>query len=304
MDRTLTGRKIAIVGASGQLGKPTLKALLSKGVHTITAIQRNESTSDFPSEVIVKRGSFQDESFLVDALQGQDVVVVIVPIPNMDLGDRFIRAAAKAGVPYILPTEFGVDTPNFENEHSMMAPKVARRRLIEELGVSSWIAVINSFWLDANVQTGLWGIDVKGRKVELFKNAESKISTTTVPRSGEGIAVLLSLPETELAQFKNKSYYYSSFELSQRDIFEAVKRATGTKDADWDIRERDATQVIEEADRKIQEGDGYAEWYRLFVKFFQGVKGSNYEDKAVDLREYGLPKENLDAVVKQAIADL
>lgn len=304
MDRTLTGRKIAIVGASGQLGKPTLKALLSKGVHTITEIQRNESTSDFPSEVIVKRGSFEDESFLVDALQGQDVVVVIVPIPNMDIGDRFIRAAAKARVPYILPTEFGVDTPNFENEHSMMAPKVARRRLIEELGVSSWIAVINSFWLDANVQTGLWGIDVKGRKVELFKNAEAKVSTTNVPRSGEGIAVLLSLPETELAQFKNKSYYYSSFELSQRDIFEAVKRATGTKDADWDIRERDATQVIEEAEAKIQEGDGYAEWYRLFVKFFQGVKGSNYEDKAVDLQEYGLPKENLDAVVKQAIADL
>lgn len=304
MERTLTGRKIAIVGASGQLGKPALKALLSKGVHTITAIQRNESTSEFSSEVIVKRGSFEDESFLVNALQGQDAVVVIVPIPNMDLGDRFIRAAAKAKVPYILPTEFGVDTPNVENEHSMMAPKVARRRLVEELGVSSWIAVINSFWLDANVQSGLWGIDVKGRKVEMLKNADAKISTTTVSRSGEGIAVLLSLPETELAQFKNSSYYYSSFELSQRDIFEAVKRATGTKDADWDIRERDATQVIEETESKIREGDGYAEWCRLFVMFFQGFQGSNYEDKAIKLQEYGLQKENLDAVVKQAIADL
>ncbi|KAL6890513.1 hypothetical protein GGI43DRAFT_430627 [Trichoderma evansii] len=304
MQRKLTGRKIAIVGASGQLGKPTLKALLSKGVHTITAIQRNESTSEFPSEVIVKRGSFEDESFLVDALQGQDAVVVIVPIPNMDLGDRFIRAAAKARVPYILPTEFGVDTPNFENEHSMMAPKVARRRLVEELGVSSWIAVIVNFWLDANIQSGLWGIDVKDRKVEMLKNAEVKISTTTVSRSGEGIAVLLSLPETELAQFKNKSYYYSSFELSQRDIFEAVKRATGTKDADWDIREKDATQVIEESELKIREGDGYAEWYRLFVMFFQGVHGSNYEDKAVNLQEHGLLEENLDTVVKQAVANL
>lgn len=304
MERALTGRKIAIVGASGQLGKPTLKALLSKNVHTITAIQRNESKSEFPSEVIVKRGSFEDETFLVDALQGQDAVVVIVPIPNMDLGDQFIRAAAKARVPYILPTEFGVDTPYFETEHSMMAPKVARRRLIEELGVSSWIAVINNFWLDANVGSGLWGIDVRGRKAELLKNAEAKISTTTVSRSGEGIAVLLSLPETELAQFKNSSYYYSSLELSQRDIFDAVKRATGTEDADWDIRERDATQVIEEAELKMQKGDGYAEWYRLFVKFFQGAKGSNYEDKTINMEEYGLPKENLDAVVKQAIADL
>ncbi|PNP42353.1 hypothetical protein TGAMA5MH_06035 [Trichoderma gamsii] len=304
MERTLTGRKIAIVGASGHLGKPTLKALLSKGVHTITAIQRNESTSNFPSEVLVKRGSFEDESFLVDALRGQDAVVVIVPIPNMDLGDLFVRAAAKAGVPYILPTEFGVDAPEVENEHSMMAPKVARRRLVEELGVSSWIAVIVNFWLDVNIQIGLWGIDVKDRKVELFKNAEAKVSTTTVSRSGEVIAALLSLPETELAQYKNKSYYYSSFELSQRDIFEAVKRATGTQDADWDIRERDAAQVIAEAEPKIRQGDGYAEWYRLFAKFFQGFKGGNYEDKAIDLEKYGLPKENLDVVVKQAIAEL
>ncbi|PTB43753.1 hypothetical protein M441DRAFT_34476 [Trichoderma asperellum CBS 433.97] len=223
MAHTLTGRKIPIVGASGQLGKPTLKALLSKGVHTITAIQRNESTSQFPSEVSVKRGSFEDESFLVNALKGQDVLVVIVPIPNMDLGDRFIRAAAKAGVPYIFPTEFGVDAPKVENEHSMMAPKVARRRMIEDLGVSSWIAVITNFWLDFNIQLGLWGIDVEARKAEMFKNADAKISTTTLSRSGEGVAVLLSLPEAELAQFRNKSYYYSSFELSQRDIFEAIK---------------------------------------------------------------------------------
>jgi uncharacterized protein YbjT (DUF2867 family) len=300
----LTGRKIAIVGASGKLGKPTLKALLSKGVHTITVIQRPESTTEFPATVAVKKGSFTNESFLVDALEGQDVLLIIVPIPNMDLGSLFIHAAAKAGVPYILPTEFGVDTPKVENEHSMMAPKMARRQLIEELGVSSWIAVIVNFWLDANIQSGLWGIQVGDRKVEIFKGANAKISTTTVSRSGEGIAVLLSLPEAKLAGYKNKSYYFSSFELSQRDIFEAVKRSTGTKDADWSITEKDATEIIRESELKIQDGDGYAEWYRLFVMFFQGIQGSNYEEKVVDLREYGLLNEDLDTVVKRAIDEM
>jgi hypothetical protein len=164
--------------------------------------------------VVVKKGSFADESFLVRALKGQDVLLVIVPIPNMDLGNLFIYAAAKAGVPYILPTEFGVDTPKVGNEHSVMALKLARRRLIEELGVSSWIAVIVNFWLDANIQSGLLGVHVGNRKAEIFKGADSKISTTAVSRSGEGIAVLLSLPEAELAQYKNTSYYLSSFELS------------------------------------------------------------------------------------------
>ncbi len=74
--------------------------------------------------------------------------------------------------------------------------------------MSSWIAVIVNFWLDANIQSGLWGIDVKGRKAGILTGADAKISTTTVSRSGEGIAVLLSLPEVELAQYKNTSYYY------------------------------------------------------------------------------------------------
>ena len=304
MTQSLTGRKIAVVGASGKLGKPTLQALLSKGVHTVTAIQRNESTNTFPPQVVVRKGSLTDELFLVEALKGQDVLLVILPIPHMDLGDLLIRAAAKAGVSYILPTEFGVDTPEVENEHSMMPPKMARRRLIEELGVSSWIAVIVNFWLDANVQSGLWGIDVKGRRAEIFEGAEARISTTTVSRSAEGIAVLLSLPEPKLAQYQNKSYYYSSFELSQLDIFEAVKRATGTTDADWAITKKDAAKIVEESEPKILAGDWYAEWYRLFVMFFQGIPGSNFENKVVDFRENGLPTEDLDDVIKRAMADL
>jgi hypothetical protein len=38
--------------------------------------------------------------------------------------------------------------------------------------------------------------------------------------------------------------------------------------------------------------------------FFQGIQGSNFEDKVVDLREYGLPTEDLDGVIKQAIAEI
>lgn len=304
MTSQFTGRRIAIVGASGQLGKPTLKALLSKGVHTITAVQREESTSHYPDSVIVKKGSFNDESFLVSALFGQDVLVLIVPIPNMDIGDLFIQAAAKAGVPYILPTEFGVDSPEFVNEHSMMAPKVRRRQQIEHLSVSSWIAVITNFWLDPNIQSGLWGIDVKGRRAEIFRGANARVSTSTLSRSAEAIAALLSLGDRDLAQYKNKSYYVSSFELSQRDIFAGVKRMTGTKDKDWCVTEKDADEIVRDCEIKIKSGDAFSEWYRLFVLFFQGINGSNYEGKSVNFREHGLPREDLDTIVKKAIDNM
>ena len=68
--------------------------------------------------------------------------------------------------------------------------------------------------------------------------------------------------------------------------------------------EKEASEAVREAEPKIREGDGYAEWYRLFVLFFQGIRGSNYEDKVADLREYGLPKEDLDDVVKRAINEM
>jgi nucleoside-diphosphate-sugar epimerase len=299
-----SGRKIAIIGANGNLGKPTLRALLSKGIHTITVIQRLESTAVFPSEVTVKKGSLTDEPFLVETLTGQDALIIIVPIPNMDLGDLIIDAALRAGVPHILPTEFGVDSPKVAGEHSMMAPKVARRELTERTATSSWIAVICNFWLDANIQDGLWGFDISNRKAHIFKGADAKISTTTLTRTGDGIALLLSLPEAEFSQYKDRSFYISSFEVSQREIFEAIKRATGTKDENWRITEKDADEIIRECDPKIEDGDGFAEWTRLFVKFFQGMDGSNYEDKAVDLSRLGMPLESLDGVVCQAVAGL
>ena len=295
-------RKIAITGVSGNLGKRTLNALLSKGVHTITVIQRPESTAEFSRGVKIRRGSINDKSFLVEALTGQDVLIIIVPIPQMDAGDLLIEAAIKARVPYILPTEFGVDTPLFTDEHSMMAPKIMRRNLIEKSEGSSWIAVIPNFWLDLNIQSGLWGFDVKNRKAQVFGDANARITTTTIARTAEGIAAALSLPEAELAQYKDKSLYLSSFELSQQDIFEAIQRATGTKNTDWETTEENATEIIRQCESKIKAGDGFAEWKRLFVMFFQGTPGSNYEDKAVDLTKFGVQAEDLDEVVREAIA--
>lgn len=56
------------------------------------------------------------------------------------------------------------------------------------------------------MKNGLWGVDVKRRRAEIWSGAEAKISTTTVERSGQGIAVPLGLPDAELARYKNKSF--------------------------------------------------------------------------------------------------
>ena len=92
-------RKIAIIGSSGQVGQPTVKALLAFGIHNITAVRRIEATSKLQPEVIVKRGDLKDGSFLASTFQGHDAVVLMSPLPHLvSQQDSAVRAAAKAGV--------------------------------------------------------------------------------------------------------------------------------------------------------------------------------------------------------------
>lgn len=134
------GRKIAITDSSGHVGRPTIEGLLAQGIHTITIVQRIEATSTFPPEVMVKSGGLKDESLLTSAFQGQDVVVLVPPLPELvTLQEPAVRAAAKAGVPYILPAEFGPDpfVTRLIEENQLLQDKKKIRDLNEELGVSS-----------------------------------------------------------------------------------------------------------------------------------------------------------------------
>ena len=72
------GRKIAIVGASGTIGDPTLAAMVGTGIHIITVLSRATSDTSFPAGVQVKKGNYNDQSFLISALQGQDVVLLTI----------------------------------------------------------------------------------------------------------------------------------------------------------------------------------------------------------------------------------
>ncbi|KAB5515372.1 putative oxidoreductase CipA-like protein [Coniochaeta sp. 2T2.1] len=303
------GRKIAITGASGQLGKPTLASLLAQGVHTITAIQRPDATGTFPAGVIVKKGDLEDEAFLADVLKGQDVLVLMPPLSHLvELQEPAIRAAAKVGVPYVFPSEFGPDpfAGKLTEENGLLIAKKRVRDLIKKLGVSSWVSVAVGPWLDAGLGQGLWGIDAKARKATLWKGANGKVDAATIAHTGEALAAALGLPEADLARYKNKAVYAPSWNLSQREVLEAVQRATGTTDKEWDVQERDVKEVLEEAEAKISQGDGVAPFVKFFVTHFLEGHGGDFHDK-VDkaelkkLESLGLHEENLEEAIKKAV---
>ena len=303
------GRKIAIIGGSGQIGNPTIKTLLAQQVHTITAIQRVEATSKFPSEVIVKTGDLQDESFLADAFKGQDVVVLMPPFPKIiSVQEPAVRAAAKVGIPYILPAEYGPDpfAHRLIEENELLQNKKKIRDLIEKLGVSSWISVTVGPFLNMHVNSGLWGLDFKNRKAGLWDGNVGTVSGTGTKYTGQAVAAVLTLPEERLSKYKNKAVYAPEFHFTQREFFEAAQRATGTTEKDWNVENRGMEEALKDFNAKIEQGDVMASLSKFMLTHFQEGNGADLRGKVDDnelkkLHELGLEEEKLEDVIKAAL---
>ncbi|KAH7079550.1 hypothetical protein FB567DRAFT_532883 [Paraphoma chrysanthemicola] len=301
------GRKIAMVGATGAVGEPTLAALLESKLHTITAISRTESNATFPSNVHVKKGDYADVSFLASALQGHDVLIMQLSMDPkaMESQFTFIKAAAIAGVPWILPTEFGSDPlSSLAKDFPVMSTKKKYRDMIEEKGLS-WIAVVNGPWFEWTLARGMFFIDVPERKATINDVGETKFSASTFPQVGRGVTALLSLPDEKLKLFRNRPVYLQSFLTSQSEVLDSLIRSTGTKETDWEVKIRDPEETIRASRDAVAAGDPSAIVGEFLTAHMQDGRGGNYEEKAIrDAEVLGLIEERLDDVVRRYVDDL
>jgi uncharacterized protein YbjT (DUF2867 family) len=301
------GRKIAMVGATGTVGSPTLAALIETNIHTITAVTRSESTAEFPSGVHVKKGDYANHAFLVSALKDQDVLIMQLNMfpQAMDAQIALIEAAAEAGVRWVLPTEFGSDiNSSLAQEFPMMSMKKKYRDLIEEKGMN-WVAIVNNPWFDWSLKQGMWNVDIPGKKATLNNVGDAKFNTTTLGQVGRGVAALLSLPDDKLNGYRNSAVYLRSFLTSQREILDSAIRATGTKESDWEVKTQNPEVTIQAARDAVAAGNPMAFVGEFYTAHMQEGRGGNYEEKAAkDAAVLGLEKENLDEVIKRVVKEL
>lgn len=89
------------------------RALLATGKHTVTAITRTDSQTKLPEGVAIKKVDYGKPETLVEALQGQDALVITLSghTPK-ETEPALVKAAGEAGVPWILPSEWAPDTAN------------------------------------------------------------------------------------------------------------------------------------------------------------------------------------------------
>ncbi|KAK5174549.1 uncharacterized protein LTR77_001630 [Saxophila tyrrhenica] len=296
-----TLKNIALVGAGGILGSRTLEALLKHGKHNVNVITRPSSKSEYPSSVNVKQGDYQDAAFLEAALQGQDVLVSMLGFAGLPDQHAFFHAAAKAGVKYVLPAEYGA--PSGNDAQVKAAPLIQLKRndheLIESLGIK-WIGVVTNPWIDYCIRYGVFDINVPEKKATVYTDG-APFSTTSMGKVAEGIASLLCLSETEIQkEFANNFLYLSSFTLTHPEIFLAILRVTGTTEADWQVEKSTTKDLVDEGWRMVNGGEPAGHFKIVFGAAYTHGLGGDYSELLHNER-LGLGEEDLETVVKAAV---
>ncbi|KAF2744889.1 NAD(P)-binding protein [Sporormia fimetaria CBS 119925] len=277
--------KIAIIGGSGNLGTPLLTALLSSSSHTITALTRPTSTSTFPPSVIVKKVDYTSPSSLVDALTGQDLLLIILKAwTPPEVHQTIVRAAVDAGVKFILPSTWGGDvslasSPAWRDDPIQTSALYVKQ--VREAG-GKWINVCCGFWYEWSLvlSEACFGFDLEGKRVTFYGDGERKICSSSWGYVGEAVKRFVALPVSRVEEgegyngavvedWADETLYISEFEVSQKDMLESLCRVLGSKKEEWGIGYQDIEERVKEGEKEMGEGNmlGFAK--ALYARGFR-----------------------------------
>ncbi|KAM3073686.1 hypothetical protein ACMFMG_004430 [Clarireedia jacksonii] len=298
-------KNVALVGATGNLGKHILKHLLSSTKQlNITVLTRSASSLQKNPTVAIEEVDYDSPDTLQAALTGIDALIIALNFESVpDIEYKLVEAASKTGVKWILPTEFGGDNANEEiRAIPISAVKTGVRERIEELGMK-WAGLTSGPWLDYSLNVGAFQIDIPNKKVMLINGGTPKFNTTNLETVGLAAARLITLQSTDLEKFANKFVYIRSYLTSQKEIFDAVKNVTGTTDEDWNITEKDAGTWVQEGWELVKSGNFMGMMAVLYGNYMKGGPTSNFEAvREISNDILGLPVEDLEDGVRKALA--
>lgn len=236
----------------------------------------------------------------------------MAPTAPRDTHSKLVQAAAKAGVPYVIPNGYAGDIDNIKlGEETMLGPIAkANRDEIERLGMQ-WITVCCGFWYEYSLAGGeaRFGFDFDKRSLTIYDDGNTKNSTSTLSQVGRAVAKVLSLNELPydendqtltLSTFLNKGVYIKSFVVSQNDIFESVKRVTRTTDAEWTITHEATKKRYEDGLAQVRGGNMAGFSKMLYARAFYPNEPNELSIKAQN-EVLGLPDESLDESTKAGI---
>ncbi|KAI1272539.1 hypothetical protein F5Y07DRAFT_298146 [Xylaria sp. FL0933] len=224
---------VAVLGASGTLGRTIVSALLHNGFK-VTAIGRpNSKPFDHPG-VTYKVSSYDDPATLTEALQNQDAVIEAFNPAAAINQSTIVQASLTAGIKHLITPDFSSDTFNpHVDELQIFEPKRQAQRVLEAAvesshGAISWTAIIVGAWYDWAIETGQFWIDKKTRTITKFGSGDQKTSISRLDLCGEAVVAVLRAP----GKYRNRPAYFQSHSVSTNELVSILKEVSGD---DWEI---------------------------------------------------------------------
>ena len=238
--------KVALIGATGNLGPAILKALLENNFE-VTVLSREGSTStdslsSHPNQKIVKV-NFDDSGSIASALKGIEGVVSNVASAALYSQKAIIDCAIQAGVQRFIPSDFGSDIDVQANKtipfnkpkadiHEYLSDK------IKEHPEFSYTAVTCGPFFDWSIAFGIFG-DFKNHHMTLWDGGNVPFSTTTLGSVGKAVVgVFRNLDAT-----KNKEIRIADTTFTLRQLVDITKSIDGKE---WTTTEASTLEAYNE----------------------------------------------------------
>lgn len=289
---------------------------MQTGKHTVTGITRagksGSGSGTMPDGVLRVEADYTDEASLIRAFAGQGfVIITLSTMAPTDTHSTLVKAAIKAGVPYIMPNTYGADINNdalAEGNQDLYTGNARKRaHEISELG-GSFISLCCGFWYQWSLALGepWFGIDIRSRKAVLFDQGQVHINVSSRAQCARALAALLSLPESGASpcvrDWKNAVLYVTSFRVSQRDMLDSLNRVMGLTDSDWDITYEPVMERYYRGLEDIKRGDRAGYGRVMYSRtFFPSGDGDFESSRVLDNDKLGLEKEDLDVATDEAV---
>ncbi|KAI2622325.1 NAD(P)-binding protein [Hypoxylon sp. NC1633] len=290
-------QNVAVAGASGNLGKEVVLALLEAGFN-VTALTREDSTSTFPSNVVSKKVDYQSTESLISALQGQDAVVSTIATAAIGGQTRLVDAAVAVKVKRFIPSEFGVNTRILQGTPigSILQGKVKTLDYIieksEENPDFTWTGISSGIFFDWGLGNGFAGFDKAAKTAVVYDSGDELFQASNLAFIGRAVVAVL----TRLDETANRYLSVASFNPSQKQILRIIEAETGEK---WKVEHANSADQEKIGLEKLSKGD-YSAFSNLLRKHVyadgagRAVKGEASANPVLALRE-----DDLVATIKE-----
>lgn len=298
---------VALIGGTGTLGAPILKALKGSEFN-VFVINRQTSKSVYPRTQVITVPDDLNVDGVAQALREKDIHALIITIAgsHVESQKKLIDAAFKGGVKRVMPAEFGscdsADDKTNEILPLMKGKKDVRDYLMhvqekERDGADklTWTSLVTGHFFDYGLTCGLLKFDVKGRKAYILDGGNIKFSGSNLDFIGKAVIKILEKP----SETANKLLYVHSNYVTQLELLEALEKATGNRFERIDQSSEEELSIVRP---KMLNGDGEA---REEVVAVWGVVASDWKDKVnFSNTLLGLQEDDLEETIRRVVAEL